>query len=376
MNGSCVGSDGKSDRGLSGTAPVIAVTVTIALLVAVFVCSVVSIYYFVRRKNRCKDSVASASSLTDSLESSMEGGRYCNMITIDRVGEPPSYAVTCNGAGADVQCVSSLESGGRESQTTFEIESLSVGTGSTCSEKVDGSLSLEQDDAFETEDKTEENDGSDKGVGGVCKTVECVQQKEKNGKPIERRNRSESVHVKTRTSSKRQPRSSSTPNALQTDPLPSALVLYSKRSSEGVLKVIQQCLVSDLTRYNIRTISEDTCVLRKCPASWLEMQMREVSAVFCVCNQAFDHEWENKTDGVSGLVPVFKQLCHGLVAPSSGRNQLLRDKIAIVLPQNSDLQYVPTYINSRPKFRLLDEDLERMARFVIGLPEYQCNMDH
>ena len=363
------------------------------VIVAVFTACAVStiVFYFARRRikyHSATSSLTSASSLLESLDSPEEGGggergEYCNMFTIEHVGEPSTYnTVTSGGAatvGKDVPVSSASSSESHDLQTSFEIESLTEESQiSTCSdsEKFSGSISME-DDAFE---KVADSKSRESEADCTC-AVPIDRQQVTTDKTPEGRNRSESLRMKTRrtsssSSSRRRPRSFSTSHIIPPhthSPLPpSALILYSKNSPPDEKRVIQQCLVSNLTDYNIRTVSEDTCSSRECPASWLEAQMREVSAVFCVCNEAFDREWENKTDGLSGLVPVFKQLCHGLVTPSCGRNQLLRDKIAIVLPHESDLQFVPTYINSRPKFRLSVQDLEKMVRFVTGTPEYQC----
>lgn len=343
-----------------------------------FVPCVMLVICFVKRRGSRQRSVISASSLTSSFESSTEDGRYYNLMVVDHVTQPHVHAG--NEASTDLSNArSSL--GSCESpmtQTTFEIESLVDGAGSTCSEKYEGSLSLGQDDAFETSDKDRSNESvpDSKEIGELNP---CA--KHPAHKTYERRSRSESVCFKTtRTSSKKRPRSLSTPHTLQDSHTPnpplSALILYSKESPEEETKVIQQHLLHDLTQYNIRTVSEDTSMFRECPASWLETQMRAASAVFCVCNEAFDREWENKSDGLSVLVPVFKKLCHGLVTPSSGKNQLLHDKIAIILPHVEDLHYVPAYINCRPKFRLLKEDLCKMARFVHGIPECQHSNNH
>ena len=354
-------------------------------MVAIFVaCALFIIYYFIRKRNKYHiRSVTSASSLTESIESSSgtaTGGGgvdgVCNMMNISHVDHPPSYAMTC--CGVNIPSVGSLPSEGRESDTTIELKSLTEGG----SRSTGSDVFLEDAEAFEKSvDKPREKGTTDEGTVGDCKTDNnmCAKQKAMEKNRVEERGRSASVRVKpsrSASSTKKRARSFSEPHDAHKDsPIPSALILYSKGSPEDEQKVIQQHLVSDLRRYNIRTVSEDTCTIRECPASWLERQMRAVSAVFCICNKAFDEEWENKADELSSLVPVFKQLCHGLVTPSCGRNQPLRDKIAIVLPHNSDLQYVPTYINSRPKF-LLSDDLEKMARFVTGMPEYQCSSDH
>ena len=344
------------------------------------------IIYFARRRLRVAHSLRSASSLTESLETSLdgvgdEGEGYCRMMTLHHMEDPPTYALTTsNGTCISGSTPSPVESSvGVVSQITIEVGSMEGGSGTASeSEKISGvSVSLD-DDAFENpaEKCSEgEEDTSKKLIGENGMGV--------GGGPPKKlleRSRSESVRGKTSrsgssSSTRKRPRSLSTSQVVphqQSNPSPSALILYSKASPELEQRAIQQYLLSDLTQYNIRTVSEDTSTPRECPASWLEVQMREVSAVFCICNQAFDHEWENRSDGLSGLVPVFKQLCHGLVTPSCGRNQLLRDKIAIVLPCDADLQYVPTYLNSRPKFLLQTQDLVKMARFAAGLPEYQC----
>lgn len=370
----CVGRDlsgGMKVRGMI-------IGVTVAVLVVIFVSCAILVISFVVRRNRRRGS-SNASSLTNSFESSTESGRYCNLMAIGHVTVSPNHALSYNEASADARSVqnSMMSSESRVSQATFEIESVIDGTESTCSEKLDGSLSLGQDDAFEMADKNKTN-----GSTPNCKFREpntCVKQLPTQ-KTCER-SRSESICIKSsRSSLKKRPRSFSTPHTLQDSHAPhtplSALILYSKESPEEETKVIQQHLMHDLSLYNIETVSEDTSMVRECPASWLETQMREASAVFCVCNEAFDREWENKTDGLSGLVPVFKKLCHGLVTPSCGKNQLLHNKIAIVLPRSEDLLHVPTYINSRPKFLLLKEDLCKMARFVHGMPEFQNCIDN
>ena len=385
--------------------------VTVAVMIIITFKAII-ICYLVRRKFRDHTSSASnsarsaSSSLTDSLEMSMEGGTLsdggCHMFTIDHVGEASSYAVTSSGASVDAPYVggssivskslthpytalnSPTHSEGQESQITFEVSSsigLSREEESTCSESLkisSGGSSTLEDDAFEKAS----NKSNESKESGTCKqNDDIIEGCRVNEMVMERRSRSESVRVKTNPTgsssfSRKRPRSFSTPHHV-THPPPSphpagsALILYSKGSPILEQRVIQQQLVNDLTLYNIQTVSEDTCTPRQCPASWLETQMREVSAVFCVCNEAFDADWENRTDGLSGLVPVFKQLCHGLVTPSCGKNQFLRDKIAIVLPLESDLQYVPTYLNSRPKFRLLEQDLAKMARFVTDIPQYK-----
>ena len=351
--------------------------VTVPVFLVIFVSCVMLVICYAKRRNGSRGrSIISASSLTNSLESSTEDGRYCNLMTIDHVIQLHNHAG--NEASTDV-CNEQSSMGSCESPVTqtFEIESLVDGAGSTSSEKLDGSLSLSQDDAFETSDKNRPN-------GSVPNSKENGEPDTCAKRPTHKtcgRSRSESASFKTsRTSSKRRPRSLSTPHTLQDSDVPnpplSALILYSKGSPEEETKVIQQHLLHDLTQYNIRTVSEDTSMFRECPASWLETQMRAASAVFCVCNEAFDREWENKSDGLSVLVPVFKKLCHGLVTPSCGKNQLLHDKIAIVLPRVEDLHYVPAYINCRPKFRLLKEDLCKMARFVHGIPECQHSNNH
>ena len=394
----------------SGT--VIGVAVSLAFVVALFIVCAVSIivFYFARKKGKtAASSLTSASSLAESFEESCAErtsdtrGQYCNMMTIDHVVEPTSYAVTSSGVAVTKDAplislsssvaLSSLDKG-QESETTFETESFTEGSPSVDVEKFSSGISSLEDDAFEKAvDKFGEgvpinSNTNDSIVPNDSKANDGVtgrRQQEKTQQ--ERWNRSESVRIKTRrtgsssSSSKRRPRSFSTPNNTRKDfhRPPSALILYSKNSPPDEQRVIQQCLVSDLTQYNIRTVSEDTCCSRKCPASWLEVQMREASAVFCVCNEAFDSEWENKTDrSLSSLVPVFKQLCHGLITPSCGRNQLMRDKIAIVLLCEGDLRYVPTYINSRPKFHpLMQGGLESCARFVIGMPKYTTHStDH
>ena len=365
--------DSVTRNGFKNHAPVIGVA--IALLVLIFVAtSVLSAYYFMKRRTRYQGSSVTSSSLSSSVESSVEeeeeGGAYRNMV-ISHVGEPLSYTVTCRENGANVLSEGSVIS--EDSDSTFEIGSQVAETVSTCSEKSDSSslCSGLDEDAFEMPEKTS-GLSPEADFEGVERTAVCAQREAvENGIISERRSTSVRAKKSGGPASKRRPRSFSTPHALSDSAQPlSALILYSKRSSEEEQKIIRQILVNDLTHYYIRTISEDTCSFRECPASWLEMQIKEVAAVFCVCNFAFDQEWENEADGILGMVPVFKQLCHGLVTPSCGKNQLLWDKIAIVLPEPSDLQYVPMYLNSRPKFRLLSKDLEMMARFATGMPTY------
>ena len=366
-----------------GTA--IGVAVAAVFLLFFIVSATVIICYFNRRRLKLGQSLTSASSLTESRESSLDGigdGRrgYFPMLTVHHMEDPPAYALTTT-SGTDIAGdVQSSE--GAVSQTTIEVGSLEGGSGTASElEKISGaSLSLE-DDAFENlaENQSEKVRDSKELAHEVANG--CGRYMSHGGLPEKapERARSESVRVKTPQmassfSTRRRPRSLSTSQATQQQNghSPSALILYSKGSPDLEQKTIQQLLLSDLTQYNVRTVSEDTSTPRECPASWLEAQMRDVSAVFCVCNKAFDQEWENITDSLSGLIPVFKQLCHGLVTPSCGKNQLLRDKIAIVLPRDGDLEYVPTYLNSRRKFLLQTQDLVKMARFAAGLPEYQC----
>jgi hypothetical protein len=365
------------------------------VLVAFFIASAtVIISYVARRRLRAGASLTSGSSLTESLET-LEGGRgggegngYCHLMTIDHIeGGTPSYSVTTNGTGIGGGEEMVLESsvGSASSPSTVEVGSIAGGSGGSDSEKISGvSMSLEDDDAFEGPSEGNHGGKDSKKKDEVCPnggfstaTNDGVST-DRPGltKRLLERARSESVRTKTartdsRSSHRKRPRSlSSSQQPSNHLPPPSALILYSKASPDEEQKTIQHLLVRDLTQYNIRTVSEDTSTPRECPASWLEAQMREVSAVFCVCNDAFYREWYNQSDRLTSLVPVFKQLCHGLVTPSYGGNRQLLDKIAIVLPlQETD---VPTYLNSRPKFFLRSENLHKMALFAKGLPEYKC----
>ena len=394
------------------------------VLVAFFVTSAtVIISYFARRRFRAGVSLTSDSSLTESLETLEGGGRgegsagYCHLVSI---GPMSSYSATMNGTRVSEAEVLGAESPeGTASQKTMEVGSIAGGSGepTSDSEKISGvSMSLE-DDAFESssegtncgesdsgkkESLTTANGGCPTGAnggyltgvfltptdgevpptcinGGVSTTTndKLAPTNDELG-PTKRslkRTRSESVRTKTvrndsSSSHRKRPRSLSSSQHPNNAPPPlSALILYSKATPEEEKRTIQQLLVSDLTKYNIQTVSEDTSTLRECPASWLEAQMREVSAVFCVCNEAFYREWYNQADRLTSLVPVFKQLCHGLVTPSYGENKQLLDKIAIVLSSEAN---VPPYLNSRRKFFLHEDSLPKMALFTRGLPEYRC----
>ena len=385
--------------GRTGTVVGVALAV---VLVAFFVASAtVIISYIARRRLRAGASLTSGSSLTESLET-LEGGRggegegngYCHLMTMNHIeGGTPIYSVTTNGTGIGRAEEMVLESsvGSASSPTTVEVGSIAGGSGggtSSDSEKISGvSMSLEDDDAFEGSSDGNYGGKDSRKKDEVCPNGGCSTatndgvSTDKTGRPgltkrILKRARSESVRTKTartdsRSSYRKRPRSlSSSQQPSDQPPPPSALILYSKASLDEEQKTIQHLLVRDLTQYNIRTVSEDTSTPRECPASWLEAQMREVSAVFCVCNDAFYREWYNQSDRLTSLVPVFKQLCHGLVTPSYGGNKQLLDKIAIVLPLQET--NVPTYLNSRPKFFLRSENLHKMALFAKGLPEYKC----
>ena len=193
------------------------------------------------------------------------------------------------------------------------------------------------------------------------------------------RTQSESEYIPTSAlPSKKRPRSFSTPHALpscesRSKKPPSALILYSHGTPTEIQQVIRELLVKKLREYNVRTVSEDTDPHREGMAAWLEVQMKEASAVFCVCNEAFRDEWEDDAPGISCIVPVFKQLLHGLVSHPHGENQRLLDKLAIVLPYERDIEHVPVYLNNRQKFGLCREDLDKMAKFTSGVPSYHVN---
>ena len=377
--------------GRTGTVVGVALAV---VLVAFFVASsIILISYWARRRLRSGGSLTSGSSLTESLETLEAGGEgtgYCHLMTLDHAVDTTTsaYPVTTNGTTIGGEVLPALESPeGTASQTTMEVGSMAGVSGATSeSEKISGvSMSLDDNDAFESSSERSS------GEGDVTQEKEACPAGGSNGFPklappkrLFERSRSESVRAKrarsdSSSSYRKRPRSLSSSQQPEASSPPSALILYSKSSPELEQRAIQQLLVSDLTQYNVRTVSEDTSMPRECPASWLEAQTREVSAVFCVCNEAFHHEWENWTDGLTSLVPVFKQLCHGLVTPSYGRNQQLWDKVAIVLLHRSDSQYIPSYLNSRRRFVLLpnqepnsepNPDLKPLARFAANLPEY------
>lgn len=377
------------DLGSIGRTGVAIIGVTLAVFFATsFVVATLLVYSLARKRYKTAGSLRSASSLTESLQTLERGGdesnSYHHLSPIEE--DPQQYTTTLQGEDIDGCTIisSSLESPGESgSQKTIEASSMTDGSGTTCSESEkisDVSISLD-DDAFEISSLRSKGIGGGGGEDGEKQDLsrtDCSCEILDLEKKRLKRARSESAQAKSArngsvSSKTRRPRSLSTSQATQEgNPCPSALIIYSKASPELEQRAIQQLLVSDLTKYNIRTVSQDTSPPRESPASWLEAQMRDVSAVFCVCNEAFDYEWENQNDGLSSLVPVFKQLCHGLVTPSYGKNRALRDKIAIVLSRDSDLRYVPTYLNARPKFLLVTQDLIRMARFAAGLPEYQC----
>ena len=149
-----------------------------------------------------------------------------------------------------------------------------------------------------------------------------------------------------------------------------ALILYSQRVCSDLHKIVLELLIKRLSEYNILTVSEDTDLCRSGIASWLEWRVREASAIFCVCDQVFHEEWERGFEGTRCLVPVFKHLVHGLVSHPHSENQVLLDKVAIVLPYERDIEHVPVYLSDRQKFLLDSEELEKMAKFVVGVPCY------
>ena len=69
-------------------------------------------------------------------------------------------------------------------------------------------------------------------------------------------------------------------------------------------------------------------------------------------------EWEGGSGGTRCLVAVFKHLVHGLASHPHSENQILLNKLAIVLPYERDIEHVPVYLSNRQKFVLDSEKLE------------------
>ena len=149
-----------------------------------------------------------------------------------------------------------------------------------------------------------------------------------------------------------------------------ALILYSQRICSDLHKIVLELLIKRLSEYNILAVSEDIDHCRNGLASWLEWRVREASAIFCVCDQSFHDEWEKGFGVTRCLVPLFKHLVHGLVSHPHSENRALLDKLAIVLPHERDIEHVPVYLSDRQKFLLDSEELEKMAKFVVGVPHY------
>lgn len=364
------------DGGSTITGPLVGGVVTLVTAIIILVASPVVIALFLRRKSRSQADLSSSSN--GSVESSTEGGQFCDMIISHDVS--PGYAaVTCSGNRVSVDSESQLSESGH-SQGTFEMRgtfkmggSQEDSIASSCSEKL-GSVCIEMDnDAFEAIKTVKQTDF----VEAESRLTFGQKVEIRTAKTLGR-TRSETKDIPTSAHpSKKRSRSFSTPHTLpscepRTKTPPSSLILYSHRTPTEIQQVIQELLVKELREYNIKTVSEDTDPHREGMAAWLETQMKEASAVFCVCNKAFREEW-NDVPGISCIVPVFKQLLLGLVSHPHGENQRLLDKLAIVLPYESDIEYVPMYLNNRPKFSLCREDLSRMAKFTSGVPSYHVN---
>ena len=149
---------------------------------------------------------------------------------------------------------------------------------------------------------------------------------------------------------------------------PIALVIYSPNTAEEEQMLIRSNLMFELESYKITVSSHDLTCIHGSPSVWLERETKKATVVLCVCNKAFQEEWEGQSQASLPLVQSLKHLIHGTVQSSENLS-----KYAVVLLDRSHRKYIPTrYLQSDSRQFILT-DTKAIARYVLNIPSFEMS---
>ena len=117
--------------------------------------------------------------------------------------------------------------------------------------------------------------------------------------------------------------------------------------------------------YDIRPVAHDCDYIKGSLSEWVETEAKRASAVLCVCDPAFQLEWDQQhgADSNFPLVHSLKQLIYAHV----NRGEL--SKYAIVLLRKKDRNCIPTdYLHNTRTFYV--DEVKNIAHFVHQVPTY------
>ena len=136
----------------------------------------------------------------------------------------------------------------------------------------------------------------------------------------------------------------------------SALVIYSPSTPDLEKRAIMQSFV-EIQNFKTGVDLQDTRKPKQSMTNWILEHYEEASAVFCVCNEEFYHDWENCENTNSALVVQTLRLLF-----EGDLTSLTLKKYAVVLSKPADDVYIPSILKTLPRINM--EDTPALAKFA------------
>ena len=149
-------------------------------------------------------------------------------------------------------------------------------------------------------------------------------------------------------------------SSIKTSSSKQVLLIYSHKTTGIELKVILQCLVSDLSSYEGISVKHPFGDGRITNWSeWIENEANKADTILCVCDKNFQQDWLHG-EASSSPVVCFRRL-----------HQFCHDRVAVALLRESDRVHIPsTYLKERRTF-LVNAGTSALESFILERPEFE-----
>ena len=149
-------------------------------------------------------------------------------------------------------------------------------------------------------------------------------------------------------------------SSIKTSSSKQVLLIYSHKTTGIELKVILQCLVSDLSSYEGISVKHPFGDGRITNWSeWIENEANKADTILCVCDKNFQQDWLHG-EASSSPVVCFRRL-----------HQFCHDKVAVALLREADRVHIPsTYLKERRTF-LVNAGTSALEYFILERPEFE-----
>ena len=123
----------------------------------------------------------------------------------------------------------------------------------------------------------------------------------------------------------------------------SALVVYSPNTPEKEKLAIMQSF--QILKSEMELFLQDTRSPQQSLSDWISEHHKSASTVFCVCNEEFERDWENKSGDSVAAMHTLKMLFQG---------DFSSKKYVVVLVNSADKVFIPACLKALPRINITD----------------------